>query len=280
MIPIYWINLSKRFDRRYSMTVQLQNHINIRITPIKDKILQVSCAKSHHEAILTAWYDKCDYAIICEDDVLDITNIYNNPLIKDISSNKYNHLDWDIIQLHYICPDFSNGVLKLVKSGQITENCLLKGYLMSAACYIINRKGMTKFLSNTNSTAFQKWLQVDSKPMSYKEQKAHPLYAESKLEAVFYENSIIETFLYNYVNTYFCLIPLLLTKEENASDVGTALNVKWNYDNMIILQEIFKHINVNKLPFSDKIYEMPDGMHWSINAEEKCYDIIKKVLNK
>ena len=59
-LPIYWINLQARTDRRSRLLEQFKalnitNHV--RISAITDKQTTKAIALSHINAIATAWYD-------------------------------------------------------------------------------------------------------------------------------------------------------------------------------------------------------------------------------
>jgi len=146
--PIYWINLQHRADRRSRLLQQfsdlnITNHV--RISAIKDVPVTKAIILSHIQAMTTAWYDGCEYAIICEDDI-DITKDSWNRCLATFEDIKSKPIDWETLQLHYIEPH----VLSKIVENPL-KNMYVYGNFMSCACYIITRKGIRKFLETVGS---------------------------------------------------------------------------------------------------------------------------------
>jgi len=166
-IPIFWINLSDSIERRDKMIDQLKDYkYNYRIDAVDGRnteefkknynvmykteknfntsLIAVIC--SHIKAIKTG-YDS-NYEIICviEDDAnFELVKDYPFTL-KDIVNKAPKN--WDIIQLYYtqqLNPNMNN---YLVSGLQI----LPRNINYSGTCYLINKTGSEKILSNVVCT--------------------------------------------------------------------------------------------------------------------------------
>jgi GR25 family glycosyltransferase involved in LPS biosynthesis len=267
MTPIYWINLSFRDDRRKHMYNQLKSFYNIRITPEINIKPEISCCKAHYNAILTAWYDNVDYALIVEDDIENVSEMFELDFYKKL----FEFNNWDIIQLHYICPEFLNAVPKLNYG-----HCLVKGYLTSTACYLITRNGMYNLLYTMSDPKFKLWLEFtknnpDILKLNKTEQKKHPLWTLPSLNVSFMDNSYAEEFVYRYVNTYFSLYPLINTIEKADTDIQKTPEL--SYFNMLMINNLFKSTDIKKLLIESFILELPYDTHW-FNSWEEAYSVI------
>jgi len=202
-VPIYWINLDRREDRRAAMEAQFErfgvtNHHRIRAVDGRSKeggmTAEIACMQSHFEAIRRAYLDepRADAALILEDDVVffEETGIPNAPLPIE---------DFDIVQLHYCCPALLEWAAENVPPAAAGA-IVLKGYMMSCACYLISRAGMQRFLDRM---------------------AAGP---DLRLDARFLPNARAEEFVYRYVPRVFCpLLPAVtIAVEEFESDVPSS----------------------------------------------------------
>jgi GR25 family glycosyltransferase involved in LPS biosynthesis len=158
--PIYWINLDRSKDRYNSIINQfhkynIKNHK--RINAINGKNLEsynyiipenkrtnneLACTISHVKAILQAYTDNTDYALIMEDDIclalVDKWSTSMNEIIKNAPS------DWEILQLSVSPPK----IIKLLHNINSNYTPWKQGYY-SCLCYIINKKGMHKIKKRT-----------------------------------------------------------------------------------------------------------------------------------
>jgi len=256
-------------------------NFNIRITPkqIKEEPNNISCCKSHFEAILTAWQDGSEFALIVEDDVVGLKDmIINNKFLKHLVSSFPSK--WNIIQLHYISP----GMIPVAeeKEKKSRKHHLVEGYLMGAACYLISRKGMFKFLLKMGTPKLKKWIEVVSHLPSHlpiSQRKSHPLFCsgENELGCTFFEGARAEEFIYGHFDdggVYFSLLPLVNTLEEinGGSDISTSLS-HYNYENMILLNGVFKrNPNFHTYDFeTEDVLHIPKEVHWITSSENVLF---------
>ena len=162
-IPIYVINLKDSIDRKNHILEEFKNYNNIEFIEAVDgrneqnfnnnyKIIYkskhvdfttaaIAVLCSHAKAIHSAYHEGLEKVCIFEDDVhIDLIKTTNFTMKNICNLNN----DWEIIQLFYtnrIDEHYSNYLnfgLKLIR-----QNCDYFG-----SCYVINRKGMEKFLTN------------------------------------------------------------------------------------------------------------------------------------
>ena len=236
---IYWINLQKSSERRQFMleqfkTLNITNHV--RITPTND-IPHISCMKSHFQAILTAYLDNCETAMIVEDDII----------LKHLQINIKLPEEWECLQLHAINPFLYE---KLIETDH--PNILLKGYFMSCAAYIINRKGMKKFLEKMADEHFNLTCSFEN-----------PL-AKS------------EEFVYRYINTYTFLYPLLNTNEMGTNIENTVEYVNRNQKNSMLLEKLLR----KPVPFEERVYELEYDRHFFYDDSEVKLFLMKVFQKK
>jgi hypothetical protein len=242
-IPIYWINLTKRKDRRNQMIEQfrkynISNHIRIEGEDDENKKSFENCIYSHFKAIKTAFLDDNDLAIIVEDDI-NLKNLYKlNNLLPYLASN------WECIQLHYINPLL---IEYLIESE--VDNYLMEGYFMSAACYLINKKGMEKFLKlMSTQNNFIPTFRITNEGKS-------------------------EEFVFRYLKTYSILYPVLNTFENFSSDISDT-TVNLNYKNMVLLDKL--HHLFRKEKIEGKI-KLPYDLHF-FNIKDDIKMMFKMVF--
>lgn len=274
MIPVYWINLDECVDRKKIMieTFLSQNIPNRRISAIRYEKPVVGCGLSHIKAIHTAWVEGNALAIISEDDadfsnarrIFTIVNNVLNTLPSDINA------DWDIIQIQYTEPHFSKGISNYINetiryNDDITslQNRLVKGYLYGSVCYLINRRGMKKFLDLM--------VRLDSNDISNYTVTAnfdHPRAGAEEL-------------IYRYVNTYMTVFPIVnyLLNEStiNTSEYYTTAN---EY-NRLITDNNVKQLNIEnyKIIPNKKIYELRYDLHWFNRGKEEVEEVINDIFN-
>jgi len=227
-LPVYWINMTKRADRRRHMLQHFdQLHItdHTRITPIVDVKPNASCINSHHTAMKTAYLDRHDMVMIVEDDLVLTTRCLNrvDQALKLLPEG------WDCLQVHTIDPSLIEAVLD-----KQYPNAIVEGYLMACTCYIFNRNGLKKMLDKMGHT-------------------------EARYTLL--DNAISEQFVYNYCNSYFMLHPIVNTNETR-SDIQSSddLNIK----NMNVVNRFLQaDVDCNWFP---GVLHMPPGVHWSGNT--------------
>ena len=163
-INMYYINMDKSIERKSRFLDRMQKFNNYNIIRIKAitpedlhnyKITipwycnvmhnkEKACLLSHIKAIQTSYNNNDNYSLIVEDDLIINKNINWEYFISVLPD------DWEIVQLYYFKLPFSNNSqFKTLQKNNFlikTENILL-----SAAAYLINRKGMEKILKNINN---------------------------------------------------------------------------------------------------------------------------------
>lgn len=312
-VPIYWINLQHRSDRRIRM---LKNELSgipnphIRITPKFDKNQPnaISCCKSHYEAVYTAWRDGAKLALIVEDDVVGLKDmIFNSKFFEALVSEAvaegrhYSTNWWNVIQLHYVSPGFVQMAETFSANETSSQHHLVKGYLMSCACYLISRKGMILFLSKMSTLKLTKWICLYENNiqtltnLTDTEHRKLPGYCSDDTSMIigctFGENSTPEEFIYGHFDpeeekekdkvadtssleksstpnrgVYFSLFPLVNTFEEvGGSDIPTSQS-KVNYENMVLVRSLYRKNDFYNLSFDNfsrgEHLELSEGVHW------------------
>lgn len=215
-LPIYWINLQHRGDRRSRLLQQfsdlnITNHV--RISAIKDNPINKAIILSHIHAMATAWYDGCEYAMICEDDI-DITKDSLNRCSATFEDIKSKPINWEILQLHYIEPH----VLSKIANDPL-KNMYVYGNFMSCACYIITRKGIRNLLEKVGT-----FDESDKFTEAFE----------------FKTDDIPDMLIYRYLESYVCLYPAINTYEvesDNPHDNGWTENI--HIKNMNTIAETF-----------------------------------------
>lgn len=275
MIPVYWINLPECVDRRNKMASQLlsQSISNRRVEAIRNEKPIIGCCYSHIKAIHSAWIDGCEMAIICEDDV-DFSNaatIFNRVqttlstlplLVKD---------DWDVLQIQYTEPHFAKGVHNYIAEFK-EKNCdnidrlqnrIIKGYLYGAVAYLINRKGMIRFL-NTMTKLSSDDLTKYTVTAIFDHPRAHS-----------------EELVYRYINCYMSVFPILnytssesLINTTNNYFMGNEMNrTITNQIRSTLLDDNYKIIENND------IYILDYDLHWFNGGKEEVERVINEIFN-
>ena len=242
----YWINLPERYDRRIHMLNEFKNHNiknHVRITPIKHSDPGTSCTLSHVKAIETAYLDNCEYAVILEDDIC----LENIEKIREVL--KKLPKDWEVFQCYTLAGKLSIDLCNSVPY----QNHVLKGYFMSAACYVLNRKSIQTYYNN-----FIK--------------NSQPIFIDWK-------ENITETNIYLFMNTYCLLYPLLTVIKSQSSILETnAKHALINIENLNKIKDKYDFVfNIENI--NPRVIELGKYHHWyKFNNEDQ--DEIIKLLSK
>ncbi len=164
-MPIFIINLFDNIERRNHIekefgdyanyefieavdgrnAINFQNKYNVNYktnTNFSTALIAVIC--SHAKAIKTAYARDYENIIVFEDDVhLDLIPKCDFTINDVINTND----DWEIIQLYYVNKSMENYFREIANQKKL---CIYKRNLgnFSGTCYMINRKGMKKFLES------------------------------------------------------------------------------------------------------------------------------------
>lgn len=243
---IYYINLDESIERRKLMEEGFDKHSLTykRVNGIKYTPSHIGCCLSHIQAIFNAYLDGNQYAIIMEDDI-DFSDMSRfKEMIPRLTNLTY---DWDVIQIHYTEPY----LIKALNSIDPKANILLKGYFMSCNCYLINRKGMEKFVNFALDNSYN--VKVDL---------SHPLCKAEEL-------------VYRYINSYTTLYPIMNTLENKPSTISnTSGYFSNNYQNMIEIDNFIKKPRDYTLKL---YYELPYDLHW-FGDYEKAKEFVESTL--
>lgn len=275
MIPIYWINLDESIDRRQNMNKQLTEHQiwNKRIIAIKHENPMIGCCLSHIKLIHQAWLDGHELIVGCEDDVdlSDGTNIFTNinNILNTLPSDVKN--DWDVIQIQYTEPHFSlelnnyfHKYINLEGNLHNLYNRVIKGYLYGYVAYLMNRRGMEKFLKlMTTQDINDKNTYIVT--ANFDHPRAHS-----------------EELVYRYINSYMPVFPIF-----NYLPFESTINNKPGYyleneKNRNMTNNNKKLLNNNnyKLVKNEQIYELPYDLHWFVNGNEEAYHVVNKIFTE
>jgi GR25 family glycosyltransferase involved in LPS biosynthesis len=275
MIPVYWINLPESIDRRNKMVTQLlsQGVPNRRVEAIRNEKPIIGCCYSHIKAIHSAWIDGCEMAIICEDDI-DFSNsgqVFNriHAVLNTLPSTVKN--DWDVLQIQYTEPHFAKGLLnytaefkeKNIGSIEMLQNRIIKGYLYGAVAYLINRKGMMRFL-NTMTKLSSDDLTNYTVTAVFDHPRAHS-----------------EELVYRYINCYMSVFPIL-----NYTPSDSLINTTNNYFmgneiNRTITNQIRSTLldNNYKIIENNDIYILEYDLHWFNGGKDEVEKVINGIFN-
>jgi hypothetical protein len=260
---IYWINLQSRNDRRELMFKNFkQNGIinHIRITP--STIITPnwkSCLFAHLDAILTAYRDNVEYALICEDDILLDKDAYK----KALNDVKLLPEDWDVYQLHYIEPHLLRQLYKRCSTESQPSNRFIRGNFMSCACYLIKRSAMRKLLNT----------------VGYFDDNNNHIFTATLTD---YARS--ELLIYPLLNSYFPLYPYFNTFENNTSDIratdfGRINNKDFNIENEDAIRNLHKVLNKTAKIINGTIIYLPNHLHW-LKTDEYADKFLQDILNE
>lgn len=151
----FYINLLERTDRKIYVEKQLHN-IGIsaqRFNAIKMDNGRIGCSMSHLKCLETAYNNKWDHVLICED---DITFLEPNIFIKQMNIFLENHDHWDVVLLSgNVVPPFKTVdecCIQVLKC-QTTTGYLVNGHYLKTL--IDNIKiGLTNLIRNPSKHLF------------------------------------------------------------------------------------------------------------------------------
>lgn len=191
-VPVSWINLDARADRRDRMLAQLGDRPHTRVPAVSDGEAHINCMRSHDAALRLAHAAGHELVCVCEDDVIFPADF--DARVRDVIRRL--PMGWDCCQLHAVSPGLYAHLAATTRPQH-----LCRGYLMSAACYLYTRKGLKRYLAAVGSSP----------------DFTHP-------------NARAEELVFRYVTTYMTLYPLVRTDETLGSSIpenaGTGLNAR------------------------------------------------------
>ena len=275
MIPVYWINLPESVDRRNKMVSQLLNQgiPNRRVEAIRNEKPIIGCCYSHIKAIHSAWIDGCEMAIICEDDV-DFSNaatVFNR--VQTILSTLPQTIkdNWDVLQIQYTEPHFAKGLQNYIadfkaQNGNTInglQNHIIKGYLYGAVAYLINRKGMIRFL-NTMTKLSSDDLTKYTVTAIFDHPRAHS-----------------EELVYRYINCYMSVFPILNYTSSESLINTTNIYFMGNEMNRTIMNQIRSTLldDNYKIIENNDIYILDYDLHWFNGGKEEVERVINEIFN-
>lgn len=245
----YWINLEKDIERAEKIfynfnSFQIENY---RIEGIYHKNPFIGCCLSHIKMIYEAFMsypeleesdDYNEFVMFMEDDLNISQGIEHiKPYIDMIPK------DCDILQCHYIEPSVIQQIIQRNNLDKPIPNKFVKGYFMSTACYIMNKKGMKKFLDimiNINP----------DKTYTYKVDFSNP-------------KATTEEMLYRYINSYILILPLFSTYENYKSNISDEYEyMNRNYTNMCMINELYTRIDIKNVSIDKNIAILPYDLHF------------------
>jgi len=235
-----------------------QKIVNRRIPGVENDIPHEGCMLAHLKAIRQAWLDGNELALICEDDadLSDYKKIFDRTNEILISLPSPAKEDWEIIQLQYTGPAFLNKLARFIHKGRI-PNTLVKGYQMGAVAYLINRRGMKKFLELMTNQ--------DSRDI-----------ARYSRNFTILPMGRSEEFIYAHLNTYFSLYPVInYTVEISTIDPTSNYYVPIK-ENFAATLNIFRAIE-DKSYTIQHYHEMADNQHW-IHTEDLAIEHVRCLL--
>lgn len=238
--PAYFINLATRPDRRARVEASLRSagfHQDrvARIQPPLRRKPEESCMAAHHSAIAAAWAAGHDLVVIVEDDV-DMREGDARALVE---AARRLPDDWEVLQAHYSCPALLAhlGEEATEASRAMARRTAMRGYLMSCACYLINRRGMATFLEGTTGTPPDLALTADL---------SHP-----KARA--------EEFVFGRCVTYCALVPLVNTDETGGGDIPASTS---NVENARLVAALMTGSESAEDDGPWRVRALPLDTHW------------------
>lgn len=208
-IGIYYINLARSADRRKLMESQFRKlkMKATRVDAVDSKLakelihetswkcwstrdVEYACTLSHLKAILNAYLDGCEVAVVFEDD-MKILRLPTPKLIKSAPQ------DWEILQLSTLGP-WANKLLQNPPAyfvpWRITH--------FNTGAYLINKSGMLKILNSTMQPTSSSSIALDQTKYSFSKAR----FVESLLPKIpgIQKPCNADVFVYNQCRTYTC----------------------------------------------------------------------------
>lgn len=241
--PIFYINMDKHVERMKYMENQLSkistnfhrikgfngyditNKVEDKVNHIKFKNFytslskaEIGCTLSHILAIKEAYKRGEIIAMICEDDIMFDTC----SLVPNISEVVYNApKDWEILQL---CNGLNEGLNSDYGKAPIISYIKREypqKYFWSAACYLINRKGMEKILD----IVCKETDVISIIPIKYDPEYPH--------------SGAADFYLYDLVNTYSVLPSLFLQDNTDLESTIHTDHTQIHIENSLTILSIF-----------------------------------------
>ncbi len=254
-IPVYWINLQRSADRREHLLKNFHEKgiIHRRIEAVSHEKSHIGCCLSHITAIYTAWSNGNEYALICEDDVDFFLGVEVFQRIEQILTTLPTSVkdDWEVLQLQYIEPTFLKMLLPYVQE----QNRVIKGYFMGAAAYLINRKGMEKFLS----LMVQEDITEKGVVIHIKASLDHPLAKSEEL-------------IYRYISSYISVFPVLNCYPSMSTIGDTDEYMDIQNTNQALLSDVLTQLTLLNyaIPPSESCYALEYHLHWFGGDEDRA----------
>ncbi len=269
----YWINLEKDEERRTNMIKKFEEfEIQHQRVPAKSHNLpHIGCCLSHIEMIYQAYINlrtkgsekisKDEYVLFMEDDVIINDSIYDiHNIVKLLPS------DWDVLQLHIIDPNLLYQIIERLNQNQPCINKIMKGYFMSAACYVMSKKGIQKFINFTlqdSSFESQDSNFLNENKFYISNYKIQGLNLKINLDNPLCKS---EEMIYRYLESYTLLIPLFNTLETYNSNIDKDKEyMERNHRNMVILNDIHNMNRDSNITFDNHIPILPYDLHFINN---------------
>lgn len=231
-IPVFYINMDRSTDRRtmFERNAQSSGLRIHRVQAVENVAFPyLGCCFSHTRAVHAAWMSGEPLAIVCEDDAdfggeNDVTR-----RIAEILSSMSPEVSesWEVLQLQYTSEFIPRDIMLGIRDGTITGNVLLKGYLMGAVAYLMNRKGMNKFVS---------LMCAIPDPVHHPEQYTfRPNIDNPRARS--------EELVYRYLNSYTSLFPLLSYSINCSSTISDSVDyAHLNYKNYTLVRQLMEEI--------------------------------------
>jgi len=138
ILHAFYINLDERVDRKKHVEEQLQS-VGIQATrfpAIKMNNGAIGCSLSHLKCLETAYQNKWEHVLICED---DITFLNPELFVKQFESFLKNHSEWDVVLLG------GNNVPPYTK---IDDTCIQVTKCQTTTGYVVNGHYIKTLMEN------------------------------------------------------------------------------------------------------------------------------------
>jgi hypothetical protein len=161
-------------------------------------------------------------------------------------------------------------LIERANQNKLLYNKIMKGYFMSGACYLMNKRGMESFLNKMIEIQEDDKLRSYTYKVNFDNPKCTP-----------------EEMLFRYINSYTLAIPLFNTYENYKSNLSEELEyMNRNYTNMCVINELHKLLNIKELDIDKDICILPYDLHFisfskSVlvhNFVNRIYEDVKEYL--